>query len=84
MRERVPSGKIITLTRRASRSRHSLSAATALSRWPRRTGTSSAMRIIHPITGIWKIVCFESHFISQGKCDMRKMSAYDSWFDTTT
>ena len=33
------------------------------------------MRIIQPMTGILKIVCLESHFISHGKCDMRKMSA---------
>ena len=67
VRERVPSGKIITLTRRARRSRHSASAAMPLSRCPRCTGTSSAMRIIQPITGILKIVCLESHFISHGK-----------------
>ena len=36
------------------------------------------MRIIQPMTGILKIVSFDSHFISHGKWLMRKMSAYDS------
>ena len=38
-------------------------------------GMSFAMRIIQPMTGILKMVSFESHFISHGKCEMRKMSA---------
>jgi len=65
--ERVPSGKIITETRLPSRSRHWVSASAPLSRSPRTTGTSPAMRIIQPITGMLKMVFFESHFISHGR-----------------
>ena len=68
----------MTLTLLLSRSRHPRIALTMLSRLPRTIGMSFAMRIIQPITGILNIVSFDSHFISQGKWLMRKMSAYDS------
>jgi hypothetical protein len=42
------------------------------------------MRIDHPITGMLKMVCLASHFISHGRWERRKMSAYDSWLLTAT
>jgi len=65
--ERVPSGKIMMLTCLRSRSRHSASACIVLSRLPRLTGMSPAIRMCQPITGILKSVSFDSHFISHGK-----------------
>ncbi len=73
--DRVPSGKIMTETRFASRSRQAASASTVLERLPRVRRMSPAMLIIHPMTGILKIVSFDSHFISHGRWLMRKMSA---------
>ena len=55
-----------TLAARAGRG-SSASALTTLSRLPRMIGMSLAMRIIQPMTGILKIVSFDSHFISHGK-----------------
>ena len=78
VRERVPSGKIITDTPLRSRSRHASSASARLLRSVRRTGMSPARYIIHPITGMRKMDSLLSHFISQGRWLIRKMSARDS------
>ena len=82
--ERVPSGMIITETPLASRSRHSSSALARLVDSPRCTAMSPAIRIIHPMKGILKMDSLESHFISHGRCEIRKMSAKLSWLATAT
>ncbi|MEJ2502902.1 MAG: hypothetical protein P8177_06235 [Gemmatimonadota bacterium] len=74
----------MTVTCFESRSWISSTALRRLPDSPRRTAMSPAMRIIHPMTGIRKIASFESHFISHGRCERRKMSAKDSWFATAT
>ncbi len=84
VRERVPSGKIITETPFRSRSRHCSMACIRLDCSPRRTSMSPASRIIHPWKGTRKTASLESHFISHGRCEIRKMSALDSWLETTT
>jgi hypothetical protein len=81
---RVPSGKIITLTRFRSRSAHSRSARAPLARSPRQTPISPAMVIIQPTRGIRNSSRLESHFISQGRWEIRMMSTNDSWLLTTT
>jgi len=42
------------------------------------------MRIIHPISGMPNAACLLSHFISQGRRLIRKMSAMLSWLATAT
>ena len=59
-------------------------ASTALGPNPRRTGTSPASCIIQPSTGTRNSSALESHFISQGRWLMSRMSAKDSWLETTT
>ena len=82
--DRVPSGKIITDTRCERTSRQRAIASTALGPKPRFTGTSPARCISQPMTGIRNNSALESHFISQGRLLMSRMSANDSWLDTTT
>ena len=84
MGDRVPSGKIITDTRRASDSRHRAMASTALGPKPRLTGMSPASASASPCTGMRNSSALESHFISQGRWLIRRMSANDSWLETTT
>ena len=80
---RVPSGKTITLTRLPSRSRMPFMADTMLSRLPRTSLMSPAMRISQPTIGYLKKSSLESHFISHGRWDSSSMSTKLSWLATT-
>src|SRR3954452_14194008 len=80
---RVPSGKIITLTRLDNRSLHESIAATTDSRLPRISLMSPAMRINQPTSGYLKKSSLESHFISQGNCEINNMSTKLLWLATT-
>ena len=84
MVERVPSGKIMTDTRRASTSRQRAMRLDGAGPEPRLTGMSPASCIIQPMTGMRNSSALESHFISQGRWLMSRMSANDSWLETTT
>ena len=53
-------------------------ASTALGPKPRFTGMSPANHIIQPMTGIRNSSALDSHFISQGRWLMSRMSAKDS------
>ena len=58
--------------------------SSALGPKPRFTGTSPARCISQPMNGIRNSSALESHFISQGRWERRKMSAKDSWLATAT
>ena len=51
---------------------------------PRVSGMSPARRIAQPRMGARSRATLASHFISQGRWEMRKGSALDSWLLTTT
>ena len=82
--ERVPSGKMITDTRLSSMTRHCFNAFTALRPELRSSGMSPAIRISHPTSGNLKNSALLSHFISNGRCEMSRMSTKLSWLATTT
>ena len=82
--ERVPSGNTIIETWASSRARHCASAAITLSRSPRTSGMSPAIRISQPTAGILKNCALASHFISHGRWEMSRMSTKLSWLATTT
>ena len=79
---RVPSGNTITETLRSSHTAHSAMAFLALSLSPRSTLMSPAIDIICPAIGMRNMLSLDSHFISQGRWLMRRMSANDSWLQT--
>src|SRR5450432_3919314 len=82
--ERVPSGKIITGTPCSSQSAHLSSAALAAEGDARSMGTSFTRRMLQPMNGRLKSERLASHFISQGKCEIKNTSVCEQWLLTHT